>query len=141
MNDDKLPKAKDKRTAVLLSLIPWGVFCRLYTYQKDKRRLRKSLVSIAIWLGLTLSVWLLPEIESVKSWRADLNEQGTDTELAHLVLLLCVGGIFILVILEAWLQTIFDSVKRSAGWYERYPGRSRVKTKSDETAKKDSGHK
>ena len=109
---------KNKRTALILACLPWGIFTYLYTYQKDRARFFKNLRSVILWSALTLLALILPDIDSIQQW---LTERNLETEITQLVLLICLAGLIMLIMLEGWLHALRKTLKRSNAWYRRYP--------------------
>ncbi len=109
---------KNKRTALILACLPWGIFTYLYTYKKDRARFFKNLRSVILWTALTLLALILPDIDSIQQW---LTERNLETEITQLVLLICLAGLTILIMLEGWLHALRKTLKRSNSWYRQYP--------------------
>ena len=114
------PAKKNKRIAVALSALPWGIFSWLYTYKTDSGRFWRNLASAGFWVGLSLGIWLLPDSGLLRDRIANLEANGVETELTHKLLLICVGGLTVIVLLESWLRALRGALKRPADWYAAY---------------------
>lgn len=111
-------RIKNRKTAILLACLPWGIFTWLYTYEKDKKKFFRNIRSVITWLILTLLILILPDVDSIKEWLAD---RSLETELTQLVLLICVAAILALVVLEGWIKSLRYALRRSEDWYRKYP--------------------
>ena len=101
-----------------MACLPWGIFTWLYTYKKDKKKFFRNISSVIVWTIVTLLILILPNINSIEEW---LTQKNLETDLTQLVLLICSFVILALVILEGWIKSFRNTVRRSDAWYAKYP--------------------
>ena len=126
MNNLKQKKAKDKKTAVILACIPWGILTWVYTYKKDKKKLFKNLSAVVFWLVVILGAYKLPETKFVEEW---LVQNNIEIELSQLILLIVSFVVLALTIILDWAKALRKAIKRSETWYKGYPLDSKTQKK------------
>ena len=109
-------KTKNKRTAIALACLPWGMMAWAYTYRQDKRRFFRSLTSVIFWLTITILVATVPETETIKSWS---EERNIDRETTKNIMLIGASAVLAFVVVENWVKALRQTIKRSQQWYEK----------------------
>lgn len=110
-------KPKNKRTAVKLAYIPWGILSLAYTFKRDKKRFARSLSSVIFWTAVVVAATILPDTATVRNWAA---ENRLETELTEIIILISAIVALIFVCLENWIGAWRRANNRPQKWYEDF---------------------